>query len=132
MGMTYLWDTNIVIYYLQQQLSPAAARFIDSTLLYNAPALSVVSEIELLCWRNATEEQRDVLQGFIYATVVFGLSDKIKRMTVDIRRACNVKLPDAIIAATALTYDCTLLTSNTKDFKTVSGLHVIDPTRHDG
>ncbi|MEL6412496.1 MAG: hypothetical protein AAFQ08_00005 [Bacteroidota bacterium] len=53
MGMTYLWDTNIVIYYLQQQLSPAAERFIDSTLLYNTPALSVVSEIEPLCWRNA-------------------------------------------------------------------------------
>jgi hypothetical protein len=32
MGVKYLWDTNIVIYYLQQQFTPSAEKFIDSIL----------------------------------------------------------------------------------------------------
>jgi predicted nucleic acid-binding protein len=38
-----------------------------------------------------------------------------------------MKLPDAIIAATALVYDLTLITRNTSDFKNMEGLKVINP-----
>ncbi|WP_198675460.1 PIN domain-containing protein [Pleomorphovibrio marinus] len=37
------------------------------------------------------------------------------------------KLPDEIIAATALTYDLTLLTRNIGDFKKIEGLKVTNP-----
>lgn len=128
MGITYLWDTNVVIYYLQKQFSSSSERFVDSTLLHNPPALSVISEIELLCWRNATKEQIDILKSFISQISVFNLTDEIKCATIDIRRTYKVKLPDALIAATALVNDYPLLTNNTKDFKAISGLHIIDPT----
>jgi hypothetical protein len=32
MGMKYLWDTNTAIYYLQQQFSLSAEKFIDDLL----------------------------------------------------------------------------------------------------
>jgi len=44
------------------------------------------------------------------------LNDKTVDKTIEIRRAYNLKIPDAVIAATALTYQFTLVTRNTKDF----------------
>ena len=55
MGIKYLWDTNTVIYYLQQQFSISAATFIDDLLKENQPAISAITEIELLCWKAATD-----------------------------------------------------------------------------
>jgi len=45
----------------------------------------------------------------------------------DIRKQYKIKLPDAIIAATARIYNLTLLTRNTKDFQEISGLLTINP-----
>jgi hypothetical protein len=47
--MKYLWDTNIAIYYLQQQFPPQAEQFIDQLLLKSRPVISAITEIELLC-----------------------------------------------------------------------------------
>jgi predicted nucleic acid-binding protein len=44
-----------------------------------------------------------------------------------IRKKHKTKLPDAIIAATALVYDLTLITRNTSDFKCIAELKTIDP-----
>lgn len=48
-------------------------------------------------------------------------------MTVKIRRNHKIKLPDAIIAATAITKGMTLITRNAKDFTPITNLHVINP-----
>ena len=50
MGINYLWDTNTIIYYLQQQFSTNAERYIDNLLKMERPAISAITEIELLCW----------------------------------------------------------------------------------
>jgi predicted nucleic acid-binding protein len=44
-----------------------------------------------------------------------------------VRKANKIKLPDAIITAPALVYNFTLITRNTKDFKNIEGLEVINP-----
>jgi predicted nucleic acid-binding protein len=51
----------------------------------------------------------------------------IKLKTADIRKAYKFKLPDAIIAGTALVYDLTLLSRNMNDFKNIAGLKIINP-----
>jgi hypothetical protein len=56
MGVNYLWDTNTVIYYLQQHFPESGEKFIDSILTDNIPALSMITEMELLCWNSATEK----------------------------------------------------------------------------
>jgi predicted nucleic acid-binding protein len=48
-------------------------------------------------------------------------------MTAELRKTYRIKLPDAIIAATSLVYDLTLITSNTKDFKNIKDLQILDP-----
>lgn len=127
MGVKYLWDTNTAIYYLQQQFPSSAEQFIDSTLSDSSPAISAITEIELLCWKTATEKDLEVLHNFINDSLVFELEKDIKLKTADIRKAHKIKLPDAIIAATALIHDLTLLTRNVSDFKNIDGLELINP-----
>jgi len=67
------------------------------------------------------------LHNFINDALVIELEQPIKLKTADIRKAHKLKLPDAIIAATALVYDLTLLSRNLADFKNITGLKVVDP-----
>lgn len=127
MGIKYLWDTNTAIYYLQQQFPPSAEKFIDDSLNDAGLAISVITEIELLCWKTPTERDLEVLHDFIEDALVFELEQGIKLKTAEIRKAHKIKLPDAIIAASALTYDLTLLTRNVGDFKNIDGLNLINP-----
>lgn len=127
MGIKYLWDTNTAIYYLQQQFPPQAEKYIDETLIDSGPAISVISEIELLCWKAPSEKDLEVLHDFMNDAMIFELEKDIKLKTVEIRKAHKIKLPDAIIAATALVYELTLLTRNDSDFKNIDGLNLINP-----
>ena len=51
-GIEYIWDTNVVIYYLQNQLTNDAECFLDNLLEKSKLAISSITEIELLCWRE--------------------------------------------------------------------------------
>ena len=64
---------------------------------------------------------------FINGSTVIDLSDDIVSKTIEIRKTKKIKLPDAIIAATALVYDLVLISRNTSDFTNIDGLKVIDP-----
>jgi len=68
-----------------------------------------------------------VLYKFVSISIVFGLDEEIVETTIDIRKKKKIKIPDAIIAATALVYDFTLLTRNSEDFKNIVGLKVLNP-----
>ena len=127
MGLKYLWDTNTAIYYLQQQFPSGAEKYMDDLLKDTKPVISAITEIELLCWKTATDKDLEVLHNFINDTFVIELEQPIKLKTADIRKAHRTKLPDAIIAATALVYDLTLLSRNLSDFTNISGLKIINP-----
>ena len=68
-----------------------------------------------------------MLQSFIGDALVIELEQPIKLKTADIRKAHKIKLPDAIIAATAIIYGLTLISRNVGDFKGIPGLTVTDP-----
>ena len=125
--MKYLWDTNTVIYYLQQQFPLQAEKLIDNLLTDNRPVLSAITEIELLCWKTNSESDIHVVKEFINDSWVIELEQPIKLKTVDIRKTLGIKLPDAIIAATAFVHDLALLTRNVRDFKRIPGLKILDP-----
>ena len=48
-------------------------------------------------------------------------------MVIDIRSTITIKLPDAIIAASALAENLPLMTRNTKDFNRIASLVRVDP-----
>jgi len=125
--MNYLLDTNTIIYFLQQQFSPGAAAFVDDLLMTSKPCFSVITEIELLCWKTASPKDIQLIKDFINDATVIELENTIKYATVDIRKAHKIKLPDAIIAATALVYNLSLITRNVSDFKKITGLRLKNP-----
>jgi predicted nucleic acid-binding protein len=127
MGMKYIWDTNTVIYYLQQQFPKPVEKFIDGLLEENRPVISAITEIELLCWKAVTEEDLEIIRNFINDSFVIELESAVKIKTAEIRKLHKIKLPDAIIAASALIYDLTFLTRNTKDFKEIESLKLVNP-----
>jgi predicted nucleic acid-binding protein len=127
MGIKYIWDTNTVIYYLQQQFPPSSEKFMDNLLNEVRPAISAITEIELLCWKTATEKDLEVLHNFIDDALIIELEQPIKYKTADIRKKHKIKLPDAIIAATSMVYELTLVSRNVSDFKNIEGLRLINP-----
>ena len=127
MGIKYIWDTNTVIYYLQQQFPPSAEKFMDDLVNKASPVISAITEIELLCWKSATEKDLEVLHSFIEDALVIELEQPIKYKTADLRKKHVIKLPDAIIAATALVYELTLISRNVSDFNNIDGLQLINP-----
>ncbi len=123
MGQRYLIDTNVVIEYLENKLPHAASAVLDNIDIQ----ISVISRMELLGWRKATEAQLQVLNGFIDSSYVCGLTEETILKTIEIRKNYAVKLPDAIIAATAMANNSILLTRNIEDFKKITALTCINP-----
>jgi predicted nucleic acid-binding protein len=125
MGQGYLADTNTIIDYLENKLPVSSIALLDSIAIQ----LSVISRIEILAWQKASDEQLKILNEFIAASIVFNLDESIIVKSIEIRKNYKLKLPDAIIAATAVTNNLKLLTRNTKDFEKVIDLEAIDPYR---
>ena len=132
MVISYIFDTNTVIYYLQKQFPENARNFINGLLSKTIPCLSVITEIELLCWKNGTEKDMKILKNFIDETKIIDLEKEIKLETIKIRKNHSIKLPDAIIAATAIVKDYSLITRNVEDFKNISNLTLQNPWEQQG
>ena len=98
-------------------------------IIDDVPIVSVITKIEVLGF-DAPDEDYQLLTNFMNDALVLNLNRGIVEKTIAIRKEQKVKLPDAIIAATALDNELTLITRNTKDFKNINGLVVINP--HDG
>lgn len=121
----YLIDTNVVIDYLGRKLPVSGMDFMN-TVIDNIPNVSVVSKIEVLGF-NAPAEHYQLLTQFMNDATVLDLSDSVVDASIAIRKSHKTKLPDAIIAATALVYDLVVISRNVTDFKNIQGVQVIDP-----
>ena len=122
MEQGYLLDTNIAVYLLHGKLSPKAAAFLKKTLRRRAN-LSIVTKIELLSWG----EESELYSDFIENSDIYPLSDNVVSKSIDVRKTYRTNLPDAIIAATAITHDLVLVTRNQSDFKRIKELKWVNP-----
>jgi predicted nucleic acid-binding protein len=126
MGLRYLWDTNAVAYYLQKNFSQETLIWINDNVIHYQVAMSSITQIELLSWKINDLNDIKVLNDFISDSVIFELEPSIKLKTVELRRTYSIKLPDAIIAATALMMDLTLI-SNDRGFSKIASLKLFNP-----
>jgi predicted nucleic acid-binding protein len=121
----YLVDTNAVIDYLGNKLPPSGMEFMNS-LVDSSLYISLISKIEILGF-NAPNSHYQVLEEFVSDSTILNLSDDVISLTINIRKKNKIKIPDAIIAATAISTNCTLVTRNVSDFERVEGLSLINP-----
>lgn len=107
--MRALLDTNILIDYLNG--IDAAREEIDR---YQAPLISLVSWMEVMAGAKPAEEP--VVRAFLRQFELVPLDASVAESAVRIRREHRVRLPDAIVWASAQVRSALLVTRNTKDF----------------
>ena len=76
------------------------------------PYISVITRMELTAKADIKSEEEMVICNFITDVTVFPLDDSVERKAIEIRRATKLKLPDCIIAATAIVLDAVLITDD--------------------
>ena len=117
----YLVDTNILIYYLNG----------DETVIdwiqehKNNISISIIASLEVLSYPYTIEEDI-IVRRFLNAFHLFELDQVVFEKTIQLRRDYKIKLPDAIIAATAKAYNLTLVTRNIPDFSKIK-IEIFDP-----
>ena len=118
--MSYLFDTNVVIYYFNGLTADDALH----QLLAERFRISVITKIEFLGWNEFATDARLYSQAraFIGHAQVFDLSAEIVEQTIRLRQQFKTKTPDALIAATALVNDLTVVTHNTSEKHGLLGL----------
>jgi hypothetical protein len=112
-ALNFILDTNIIIC-LQKGL-------LTEPLPSGTFAISVISEIELRGFAGLTGPQQDWLARFLAAITIVDIDSIIKEETIRLRQTTRLKLPDALIVATAMTRNAVLLINDEQLFG-VSGL----------
>ena len=121
-------DTDILIGVARRV--PRALDFWRRADAQSTLTCSVISVFELLEGCRNTQEQREVLKGFVrmeITQVESGDSIDALRWYRDFHLSQGIGFLDCFIAAAASRLGCTLYTLNTKHFRVVPGLHVKRP-----
>jgi predicted nucleic acid-binding protein len=126
MGQSFLIDTNVIIDFSHGIFSENAKKFV-AEILNKAPTISAVTQIELLGFSIVPPQ----IEYFVRNAFIIGINNKVIQKTIEIRRLHRIKLPDALIAATTLVDNLTLLTRNVSDFKHIDNLKIINPHEKD-
>jgi predicted nucleic acid-binding protein len=108
--MKALFDTNVLIDYLS---GVDAAR--EEFERYRDRLISTVTWMELLIGAH-DETEEDVIDMFLREFRVVEISRRVAREAITLRRARRIRLPDAVIWASARLESALLVTRNTKDF----------------
>lgn len=101
-------DTNILLYFLKgdrEVMEMLSGKFVIA---------SFITELELLAFPEISQEAMGTIHSFLKSIQIVNINSEIKKTTIDIRKQSKLKLPDAIIAATALYLKIPLLTADKK------------------
>ena len=102
--MTGLLDTNVALYLLGGRLA--------KPMPVGNYAISVITEMELLAWPSLSTEDEKKVRDFVAQLTVYELTPSIRNRAVQLRKAERLKLPDAIVCATALEFGMVLWTND--------------------
>lgn len=114
-GINLLLDTNIALYVLNGDVT--LEQYLQGKVFY----VSFINELELLGFKNITISEETKIELFLEDCAIIDINEGIKEITKQIRRNYALKLPDAIVAATAIFLGVPLLSAD-KQFGQVSDL----------
>lgn len=117
-GIRIMCDTNPLIYLLDGNKDVAG--FLENKQLY----VSVITELELFGKHNLSKQDNEIIGALLDSCFVIDLNQEIKQIYKRFKQKYVVKLPDAIIAATAIYLDMPLLTFG-QGFKNIPELQLM-------
>jgi len=117
-----LLDSNIIIYSHKADY-PIIRDFIRDKTIY----VSAISYLETLGYHQINLEEKFFLERFFSFAMQLPISDAVIKKGTELRQQKKLSVGDAIIAATALIYNETLVTRNIKDFEWIGGLQLHNP-----
>ena len=112
-GIKFLLDTNIVIGLLKE-FKPAINLVEEVGVVLEKSAVSQITRMELLGHPKITLDDELLIQLFLKECQVLLIDEQIEEKATQLRRSGLLKLPDAIVAATAVGNNLRLLTLNKK------------------
>ena len=121
-GRRLLLDSNIIIYVAKKQLDPGGFIQPEDELF-----ISDISYMETLGFPFSDENEKREIKALLDVLFRFSIEESIVQKVVEIKQQRRIKLPDAIIAATAIVHNCSIVTRNVNDFQNFVGLVVINP-----
>jgi predicted nucleic acid-binding protein len=120
----YLLDTNVVSRFL------AGDNKVKDFLDDKNYCINSVIYIELI-QGSIKKQHREFIKDFLSRIISYHLTPAISKQAIELidkySASKGLFLPDALIAATSIEHDLTLVTFNTKDFKFIQNLTVIQP-----
>lgn len=122
LSLPLLLDTNVLIYHLNLALTPQVTQQLGDALMAQQVYISVITRIEMLACKGHTDESLRQTTDLIEQLPELALTEPVIVQAIRIRKAHGLKLPDAVIAATALTHSLQLVTANEADFNRVDSL----------
>jgi predicted nucleic acid-binding protein len=120
-----VFDSNILIYHLNDALPSSVLNNVESWITEGA-VISVMSRIEVLGYPQTADQLQQAMRLLAYFDEI-PLHEPVVQRTITLRQQYRIRLPDALIAATALYLDFPLVTRNTRDFQTINGLIILNP-----
>jgi len=126
----YLHDTNVLIYYWKGDIPKGEMKRLEEILKHSF-IISIITKIELLGWRKHTREGYEIARDFLDRAEILPIDDDLAEFTIELKRNNNIKLADALIAATALSNELVLVTRNEDDFSILADLEIYNPFNAD-
>jgi predicted nucleic acid-binding protein len=104
-----VFDTSAIIKYFENSPEVPDLR---ALIRENICFVSLITRMELLGYPGITAQEEQDALDFLSEIDILPISDEIVRETVAIRRRTKLKLPDAIIAATAVVLGAEVVTTD--------------------
>ena len=117
-----LIDSNILIYAARPEFL-----HIKEMIEKENVAVSEISRLEVMGYHRITEEQKDFFKAIFLLVQLIPVDEQIIDKAIIIRQTKNVKIGDAIIAATAVLNSYELVTRNTGDFSHITEIVLNNP-----
>ena len=125
-GIKYLLDTNFILGLLSAQpevLSAVAAR----DLLISECAFSAITRMEILGFAGLEREEESLIRQKLARMTYLPLTRAAEDVAISLRKTSKIKLPDAVIAATAICEALILLTMDKHLQNVLAGARLTHP-----
>ena len=117
----YLIDTNVLIDAQMKRIPQNGLTFLSKTIDEDF-TISFITYIEYLGYKNISAES----EMFIQLAKVVMANKEVIDTCIKLRKTQSIKLPDSIIAATAIVNEFTLISNNESDFIKIKGLNLLN------